>query len=42
MDIEHLMPNPYENYDSDVSELSDSEDDRWKDDQNDIDWEDSA
>ncbi|GIX72447.1 hypothetical protein CDAR_253551 [Caerostris darwini] len=42
MGIEHLMPNPYENYDSDVSELSDSEDDEWKDDQNDIDWEDSV
>ncbi|GIX76192.1 uncharacterized protein CDAR_484341 [Caerostris darwini] len=42
MDIEHLMPNPYENYDSDVSELSDSEDDEWKDDQNDIVWEDSS
>ncbi|GIX70117.1 hypothetical protein CDAR_312561 [Caerostris darwini] len=42
MDIEHLMQNPYENYDSDVSELSDSEDDEWKDDQNDIDWEDSV
>ncbi|GIX79414.1 hypothetical protein CEXT_250641 [Caerostris extrusa] len=33
MDIEHFMPNSYENYYSDVSELSDSEDDRWKVDQ---------
>ncbi|GIY72310.1 hypothetical protein CDAR_522411 [Caerostris darwini] len=37
-----LFPFSAENFDSDVSELSDVEDDRWEDDQNDSDWEDSA